>query len=192
MRTLQRFATVCFVGAAFAALISACSSTDPATTGGGAGAVGAAGAAHAGAGPAAAGAAGAHSAAGAAGAAAAGSPPALTGDATKGQAVYADAKIACNGCHGEMGEGISGPNISGSTTAGIGMWSEPQFYNAVRSAKNKAGGPLCVLMIPFMASVISDQQIADVYAWLLTQKGHDTKVAGSYCGTAICTCTGGS
>jgi cytochrome c553 len=189
LRTLQRFATVCFVGAAFAALISACSSTDPATTGGGAGAVGAAGAAHAGAGPAA---AGAPAAQAGAGTAAAGSPPALTGDATKGQAAYADAKIACNGCHGEMGEGMSGANISGSATAGIGMWTENQFYNAVRSAKNKAGLPLCMLMVPFAASVVSDQQIADIYAWLLTQKGHDTKVAGSYCGSAVCTCTGGS
>src|SRR3954469_25122995 len=41
LRTLQRFATVCFIGAAFAALFSACSSTDPAPPPGGAGAPGA-------------------------------------------------------------------------------------------------------------------------------------------------------
>jgi hypothetical protein len=91
-----------------------------------------------------------------------------------------------------MGAGDSGANISGSTTAGIGSWTETQFYNAVRSGKNKAGGKLCGLMVPLDATTISDQQVADVYAWLLTQQGHDTKVAGSFCGSSICMCTGGS
>jgi Cytochrome c len=183
LRTLQRFATVCFIGAAAAALITACSSTDaaPPPTGG-------AGAAQAVAGAAGAHAAGAGNTAGAGGSSA-GAPATLIGDPTRGATAFKMTSAACDSCHGTMGEGSSGPNISGSTTAGIGMWSQTQFHDAVRLGKNRTGGMLCNLMAPATVANVSDQAIADIFAWLQSIKGQDTKVIGAFC-AAGCTCTG--
>jgi len=190
LRTLQRFATVCFLGAAFAALFSACSSSDPATPMGGAGS-GAAGAPAAGASSAGAPAAGAGTAgagtagAGTAGAGAAGGGSGLTGNAAKGMTVYSANSTGCNGCHGTMGEGSLGPNITGSKPFGIGNWTQAQFHDALRSGKDKSGATFNILMMPVVETAASDQDIADLYAYLMSHSV-ETMNAGSVCTPGQC------
>lgn len=105
---------------------------------------------------------------------------------------YADSnKGACNTCHADKGAGAMGPNISGSKTSGIGNWTEPQFHEAVRNAKNRKGASLCALMLAFPANLVSDQDIADIYAYLIANPV-ETAMAGSYCTDVGCNkaCTG--
>ena len=170
MRTLQRFATVCFLGVTAVALfsLSACGSTDAPAPTGGAGATGSAGAT---------------GNAGAAGAA-------LVGDATRGAGLYKSMNLQCNSCHGEIAEGSMGPNITGSMTAGIGSWTQAQFHDAVRSSKNKSGAALCFFMVSFMEKDVSEQGIADLYAFAKSKPAVETVNAGSYCTGASCACTG--
>lgn len=113
----------------------------------------------------------------------------LTGDATKGAVAYAKTPTSCNSCHGNNGEGSLGPNISNSTTAGIGGWTQAQFHDAVRNGKAKNGMQLCMFMAPVTAKDMSDQEIADIWAFLKT-KTSDAPMAGSYCGTLCTTCAG--
>ncbi len=184
LRTLQRIATVCFIGAALAALVSACGSSDTTTTPPAGTAGAATGTAGAGTGT-----------AGAATGTAGSGTGTLTGNPANGAALFASAALGCNTCHGNMGEGSLGPNITGDATNGIGAWSEADFATAVRSAKNRKGVALCMQMQPFPTtgpSAITDQGIADIYAWLKTQ---DSAVAqpGQYCMNKACfgvDCTG--
>lgn len=176
MRTLQRFATVCFLGAAVAALAAGCSSSDNTDTnpgGAGKGSAGSPGTAGSGT-----------AGSGTAGAAAAGAPG-MMGDATKGAAAYK--KATCDSCHGTNGEGMLGPNITGSS-AGIGTMTEPQFLDAIRNGKNKNGMDLCFLMTKFPASSVSDADVADIYAFLKS-KPVDTAMAGMYCSSGCPMCT---
>lgn len=199
LRTLQRFATVCFLGAAVAALLPACSSdaVDPpasagATSAAGASAAGASAAGASGSGTAGAGTAGSGTAgsgaggSGTAGSGTAGAGTGPTGNAANGLAAYKKSTAACNGCHGEMGEGMGGPNITGSKTAGIGNWTQAQFTTAVRQAKNRSGTMLYALMMPYNASTVSDQDVADIYAFLIS-KPVETPNPGSYCSGGQCT-----
>lgn len=186
MRTLQSFLLVSVVCAATAALLPGCGTSDAGTTSG------AAGAATGGAG-----------APGAAGAptGAAGAPATLVGDATRGQALYVSK--TCNSCHGDSttvppaaipGAGSLGPNITGSKLpglgGGIGTWTEAQFHDAVRLAKNINGTQLCFEMIAFPAAAngtpgslgVSDQDIADLYVYLEAQMA-TVALQGSYCPT---------
>jgi cytochrome c553 len=192
LRTLQRIATVCFLGAAFAALISACGSSDatPPPAGGAGAGPGAAGATNtAGANTAGAGTAGAGTAgAGTAGAGTAGA--AATGDATRGAALWVKNTLACNTCHGDHAEGLStgAPNITKSATGGIGGFTAAQFKSAVRDGKNKEGTALCILMPKLDATQASDQDIADLYAFQQAQPAVDTAITNpAYCANSCCT-----
>lgn len=161
---MHRIATVCFISAAIAAFVSACSSSDSPTTGGTAGAA----------------------------SGAAGGGATLTGNATKGLTLYSQSPYpGCSGCHGTHGEGAQGPNITANTTAGIGGWTEAQFHDAVRSSKNRKGTALCQFMVALDSTQASDQDIADLYAYLMTQNEAGAQ-AGSYCtmGGSFCTCVG--
>jgi cytochrome c553 len=180
LRTLQRFATVCFIGAAFAALFSACSSTDTPTNPGGAGAPGA-GAPAAGAPGAGAPAAGAPGAGGGS----AGGGTGLTGNAANGMTVYNASSTGCNGCHGTMGEGALGPNITGSKMFGIGNWTQAQFHDALRSGKDKSGAMFNGLMLPVSEAAATDQAVADLYAYLMSHSV-ETMNAGSVCTPGQC------
>ena len=173
MRTLHSFFTVCVLGASLVALISACGSTDNGTGGSAGAATAGAGASHS------------AGAAGTAAAGAAGAAPMLTGDATRGQALYSKMEIGCNGCHAPNGEGKEGPNITNSSTAGIGMWTYQEFHDAVRSQKKRGGGMLGQAMVPFTEMDVNEQGLADIYSWLKT-KSSDVVVRGSFKGTAIC------
>ena len=63
----------------------------------------------------------------------------------------------CNGCHGEEGSGGRGPAI-----AGTGL-SFHRFLGKLRS-------PESMVMPPFPAEKVSDQDAADIYLWLQTKK----------------------
>jgi Cytochrome C oxidase, cbb3-type, subunit III len=186
LRTLQSFVMVGAACAAFAAALAGCGSSDTTTPSGTAGA-GTAGAGTAGAGTAGAGTAGAGTAgAGTAGAGTAGAGN-VPGDAANGATLFVS--DTCNSCHGDGAEGGIGPNISGSP-AGIGTWTQAQFFNAVRNGTARSGAQLCGLMVPFPASCppasacipISDQGIYDIYAFV-TSKMVAAPAASPSCNT---------
>jgi len=77
-----------------------------------------------------------------------------TGDAAAGQTAYAS--LACVGCHGENAEGSVGPKLTGYSRG----WDE--FQNTVRKGREE--------MPKFGTDMVSDQQLADVYAWLTSTK----------------------
>jgi cytochrome c553 len=120
----------------------------------------------------------------------------LVGDITRGKAAYNSPPVgapaaspggACYSCHGVAGEGAGGPNITGATGtalgSGIGGWTEQQFHDAVRLAKNRNGARLCALMAAFSATgaaSVSDQDIADLYAYLMSLNVA-TVQPGTYC-----------
>jgi hypothetical protein len=162
LRTLQSFLVVGVVCAAAAAILPGCGTSDPGTTGGTAGAP--------------TGGAGAPSTAGAP---AGGAPAVMPGNAANGATLYASAAIGCNACHGENAEGSLGPNITGSMTAGIGSWTEAQFYQVVRNGVARSGMKVCIEMLPFTAAMLSDQGVADIFAFV-TSKTSDVAQRGSY------------
>jgi cytochrome c553 len=98
------------------------------------------------------------------------------GDPVAGKTVYAN----CSLCHGTDAVGGLGPNISGSLTAGIGAWTEAEFTRSVREAKDRTGQPLCVLMTPYTAAMMSDVQLKDLHAYLLSVKS-ETPNRGTGC-----------
>ena len=75
-----------------------------------------------------------------------------TGDAAAGQQAYAS--LACVGCHGENAEGNVGPNL-----AGFSDWDK--FQTVVRNGEDA--------MPKFGTDEVSDQQLADIFAWLGTK-----------------------
>lgn len=96
----------------------------------------------------------------------------------KGTTLYSS---QCSSCHGPDASGNQGPNITMSTTAGIGSWTYGQFYNAVRSAKNKDGTALCPFMTAFTTKDVSDCGAQDIYAFLKSKPANNTVNKGSYC-----------
>lgn len=82
-----------------------------------------------------------------------------------GQKAYVSA--TCATCHGAMGGGGLGPNITGSKTAGIGNWTFAEFTSAVRIGADKDGGELCAEMTRFPTSMVSDAQLQAIYDYLM-------------------------
>ncbi len=81
-------------------------------------------------------------------------PGAPAGDAAAGKQTWATKP--CIGCHGPSAEGGIGPKLAGTALG----WD--QVLSAVRNGQG-AGMPA------FAAAVISDQELADIYAWLKSQ-----------------------
>ncbi len=81
-----------------------------------------------------------------------GSRPAAApaGNAIPGKAFFA--KVGCAGCHGELGEGSSGPRISPVSGR------LPEFISFLRKPSSS--------MSPLSRSEASDAQVADIYAYL--------------------------
>jgi mono/diheme cytochrome c family protein len=77
-----------------------------------------------------------------------------TGDVAAGQTAYAS--LACVGCHGENAEGSVGPQLAGYSKG----WDK--FHSTVRNGEEE--------MPKFGTSMVSDQQLADIYAWLTSTK----------------------
>jgi hypothetical protein len=87
---------------------------------------------------------------------------------------------SCASCHGAQAEGRLGPNISGSPTAGIGLWTSAQFLTALRSGVDDAGRTFCRSMPTYSAVQISDAQVAELFAYV-TAFRVDTPQQGSEC-----------
>jgi cytochrome c553 len=168
LKTVQRFKVVCFLAAGLSAFSPACSSSDaPASTGGaGAGSAGASSAGHAGTGSAGANTGG--------------------GDATRGAMYFKTVTGGCNLCHGNMAEGGQGPNISSSVKFGIGAWTEAEFQNALRNGVAKGGRVLCPFMNTVPPSLLSDQGVADIYAFLMSTPPNEVMDPGSSKGKYLC------
>lgn len=94
-----------------------------------------------------------------------------------GQELFAS---QCSACHGTQGEGSIGPNITGSTSAGIGSWTAAQFATAVRTGVDDEGEELCTQMTRFSAAALSDDQVTKIHDYLMMQM-NDTELEGSGC-----------
>lgn len=79
---------------------------------------------------------------------------ASTGDAATGKTTFAS--LPCVNCHGENAEGNIGPKLAGFSKG----WDV--FQTTVRNGRRQ--------MPKFSTDVVSDQQLADVYAWLTSLK----------------------
>jgi mono/diheme cytochrome c family protein len=107
-----------------------------------------------------------------------------TGNAARGAYVFAAAD--CAACHTDTkakGQPLAGgapmvtafgaffaPNISPDPKFGIGAWNEADFHRAMREGKGK-GGELLYPVFPYPAfSKMTDQDIADLWAFIKTQK----------------------
>jgi mono/diheme cytochrome c family protein len=77
-----------------------------------------------------------------------------TGDVAAGQTAFT-AKT-CSGCHGANAEGAIGPKLAGTGK------SQTQVLNTVRKGEGQ--------MPAFDASKVSDQDVANIYAWLQSKK----------------------
>ena len=114
------------------------------------------------------------------------------GNPTNGASLFRSPSLGCSTCHGDNAEGDLGPNITGNLTAGIGGWTLSDFRDAVRSGTNRKGAALCAQMQPFPASSLSEQGIADLYAFTQSQDSSIAQV-GVYCTGNGCfgaSCTG--
>jgi cytochrome c oxidase cbb3-type subunit III len=77
----------------------------------------------------------------------------LVGDAAKGAGIFAH---NCQACHGVRGSGGAGPKLAKSPI----LKREDRFWETVLHGR----GPM-----PAWGSFLSQQDVADIYAWLMTQ-----------------------
>ena len=87
-----------------------------------------------------------------AGVAAAQDPAALEGDAERGAALFED--YTCYGCHGYTGETGRGPRLNPPRLR------QAQFIGYLRNPPNPRQMP------PYRQAEVSDQKLADIYAFL--------------------------
>ena len=79
------------------------------------------------------------------------SAAAPAGDAAAGKQTWATKP--CAGCHGANAEGVVGPKLAGTSLS---------LDQVMRTVRNGKGGG----MPQFGTSVVSDKELADIYAWL--------------------------
>ena len=106
---------------------------------------------------------------------------ATSGDVTRGMTAYnkTTPNGACSSCHGVMGEGSLGPNITGATPAGLGGWTEEQFWQVVRNRDLPDGKTVCQYMLAYKEADLSDQDIFDIFVYTQSQMS-TTVTPGSY------------
>jgi len=80
--------------------------------------------------------------------------PAPAGDAAAGKQTWATKP--CIGCHGANAEGSVGPKLAGTSLS---------LDKVVQTVRNGKGGG----MPQFNTSMVSDKELADIYAWLKSQ-----------------------
>lgn len=80
-----------------------------------------------------------------------------SGDPTKGAALFGSVSPPCAGCHGVKAEGGIGPKIAGTTL------DLDTMQKQVRDPRSRKSGGI---MPPYSKDAVSDEQIADIYAWL--------------------------
>ncbi len=89
-----------------------------------------------------------------AGAAALAQGAAPSGDAARGKQLYT--AIGCSYCHGTVGQG-GGGRTGGLRLANMGI-AFPAFLNQLRQPQDE--------MPPYVASVVPDKDVADIYAFV--------------------------
>ena len=85
----------------------------------------------------------------------------LAGDAAAGKNSYA----MCGACHGMKGEGVEA--MKAPRLAGQGAWYIASSLERFKSGVRGAGDPVAASMVP-MAKMLTEQQIADVAAYIAT------------------------
>lgn len=85
---------------------------------------------------------------------------AAAGDATAGQTLFAS---SCGGCHGANAQGSLGPSLVGED--GPKSWTLEQFAGALYEGRTPER-ELAPTMPRFSKEQISDQQLADIHAYL--------------------------
>ena len=75
-----------------------------------------------------------------------------TGDNTRGEELY---KASCVVCHGSRATGGIGPRLAGNPV----LSNEQEFWKVVHEGRQ---------MMPPLKGALTDQQIADIQAWLKT------------------------
>lgn len=109
-------------------------------------------------------------------------PQAAKGDAKRGE--YLSKAAGCLGCHTEEkkgavpyagGRGLKspfgtfyGPNITPHPTAGIGKWSEAEFFRAMREGKRPDGANYFPAFPYPSFNAITDGDLRDLWAYLRT------------------------
>lgn len=86
-----------------------------------------------------------------------------TGDAAAGEKVFAG---NCAGCHGQNAQGGIGPSLV-MATEGPKAWTLAQFTTVLREGRTP-NRTLGAVMPRFTAAQISDQQVADIQAYIKT------------------------
>ncbi|WP_082506309.1 cytochrome c [Deinococcus sp. Leaf326] len=92
-----------------------------------------------------------------------GASNAADGDAAAGQQVFAG---NCAGCHGQNAQGGIGPSLVVATD-GPKAWTLAQFTTVLREGRTPER-TLGAVMPRFSAAQISDQQVADIQAYIKT------------------------
>ncbi|HEY3256057.1 MAG TPA: c-type cytochrome [Polyangiaceae bacterium] len=98
---------------------------------------------------------------------------------SRGASIYLEQ--ACGSCHGDNAAGAQGPNITFSSTAGIGRWSYQQFRDSLRLARRPDGTELCALAAPYPETDLSEREILDLYAFLMSKPIVNVVNRGTYC-----------
>lgn len=86
--------------------------------------------------------------------------PALTGNAEKGKALFA--KAGCYQCHGSDAQGAAAGSVPEPYRFGPRLGPNPMPLRSLTNYVRKPTGP----MPPYTATVISDQDLADIHAFL--------------------------
>ncbi|HEX2734546.1 MAG TPA: cytochrome c [Polyangiaceae bacterium] len=109
-------------------------------------------------------------------------PGPAAGDATQGKADFNS--TGCAVCHGANADGIAstGPNITGSMTAGIGSWTLDDFTKAVRLGTDDEGMQLCANMLKYNAGLLSDAKLANIFAFVQSQSSENMPTPAAGCG----------
>jgi mono/diheme cytochrome c family protein len=76
----------------------------------------------------------------------------LSGDSARGEELY---KASCIVCHGPAGMGGIGPRLTGNPV----LSNDQAFWKIVHEGKH---------VMPPLKGVVTDQQLADIRAWLKT------------------------
>ncbi|MCY1703275.1 c-type cytochrome [Deinococcus sp. SL84] len=84
---------------------------------------------------------------------------AAQGDAAASQTLFAG---TCGGCHGAQGQGALGPAM----TANANQWDLAGFTQTLREGKTPDGRELAPTMPRFSEGQLSDQDIANIHAWV--------------------------
>ena len=83
-----------------------------------------------------------------------GAQPQPSGDAVRGKQIYTT--VGCSYCHGTAGQG-GGGRTGGLRLAQMGI-AFPAFLNQLRQPQDE--------MPPYVASVLPDKDVADIYAFV--------------------------